>query len=417
MLRGDFIMFQNNKLINILLYGACLFSCLSQLPLFISGGMTQAVSFPLWIIGFLILFVNSGWKMDRSIMKLAMPSGVFAFIVLLASLFNGGGSYTSSSLFYSFLISMFIFLIGNMGGKYVTDEVLGNIYLFYIIGTVIVSVSVFVQYFGFGYDMSSRVYAYQSKNSFAQIIFTAVILLMIRFKPQKRIRTIIKWGLVAFEILLMVYLRSRATLVSFLVAVVILVLSKNTRRSLKALITIVCIALIVMMLTNESLNEAIFNNILFAGRDSSNLDDLTSGRITILQNFPELISGNWLFGIGSDYFECFYLSAILQFGFLAGAVLIYISFVPAYYGVSLARTSENWYILMVIAIGYLVDGIFEGLTPFGAGIKCYFMWFLFGLLIARRNYVEGNGQTDNDNKNFGTLTLEKRTEECQNKHQ
>ena len=84
---------------------------------------------------------------------------------------------------------------------------------------------------------------------------------------------------------------------------------------------------------------------------------------------------------------------------------------------SLSRTSENWYILMVIAIGYLVDGIFEGLTPFGAGIKCYFMWFLFGLLIARRNYVEGNGQTDNDNKNFGTLTLEKRTEECQNKHQ
>lgn len=379
-------MIKENKLINILLYGACLFSCLSQLPFFISGGMTQTVSFPLWIIAFLMLFLNSGWKIDRSILKLAIPSCFFVFFVLIASLFNSNASHISSSLFYSFLISMFIFLVGNMGGKYASDEVIEKICLSYIIGTVIVSVSVFIQYFGFGYDMSSSIYAYQSKNSFAQIVFTAIILLMIKFKPQRKIHTIIKWGLIAFEILLMAYLRSRATLVSFLVAVVILVLSRNTRKSLKALVTIACIALIFLMLTNEPINEVIFNDILFAGRDSSDLDELTSGRVTILQNFPELISGNWLFGIGSRYFECFYLSAILQFGLIGGIILIIISFVPAYYGVLLSRTSENWYILMVIAVGYLVDGIFEGLTPFGAGIKCYFMWFLFGLLISRSNH-------------------------------
>lgn len=379
-------MIQKNKLIEILLYGACLFSCLSQLPFFISGGMTQTVSFPLWIIAFLMLFLNSGWKIDRSILKLTIPSCFFVFFVLIASLFNSNASHMSSSLFYSFLISMFIFLVGNMGGKYASDEVIEKICLSYVVGTVIVSVSVFIQYFGFGYDMSSSIYAYQSKNSFAQIVFTAIILLMIKFKPQRKIHTIIKWGLIAFEILLMAYLRSRATLVSFLVAVVILVLSRNTRKSLKALVTIACIALIFLMLTNEPINEVIFNDILFAGRDSSNLDELTSGRVTILQNFPELISGNWLFGIGSRYFECFYLSAILQFGLIGGIILIIISFVPAYYGVLLSRTSENWYILMVIAVGYLVDGIFEGLTPFGAGIKCYFMWFLFGLLISRSNH-------------------------------
>ncbi len=378
-------MIKENKLINVLLYGACLFSCLSQLPFFISGGMTQTVSFPLWILAFIVLFLNSGWKIDGSILKLAVPSCVFVFFVLLASLFNSNISYTSSSLFYSFLISMFIFLVGNMGGKYATDEVIGKIYLFYIVGTVIVSVSVFVQYFGFGYDMSSRVYAYQSKNSFAQIVFTAIILLMVKFKPQKRMHIFVKWGLVAFEILLMVYLRSRATLVSFLVAVAIFVSSRNTRKSLKALVVIICMALIFLMLTNETISDVIFNNVLFAGRDASNLDELTSGRVSILQNFPELISGNWFLGIGSKYFECFYLSAILQFGIVAGIVLIIISLVPAYYGILLSHTSENWFMLMVISIGYLVDGIFEGLTPFGAGIKCYFMWFLFGLLISRRN--------------------------------
>lgn len=386
---------KERKLVNIILYGACFFSCLSQLPIFVTGGMTQVVSFPLWIIAFLILFLKSGWKIDRSIIKLAVPSIIFVFLVLLASLLNNDFSYTSSSLFYSFLISVFIFFVGNMGGRYASDKVIEKIYFFYIAGTIIVSFNVFVQYFGFGYDMTSRVYAYQSKNSFAQIVFTAIILLMVKFKPKRRIQAIFKWGLVAFEILLMVYLRSRATLVSFLVVIAILVLSKNTRKSLKMLVVITCIALIFLMLSNDTLCDKIINNILFAGRDSSNLDDLTSGRVTILQNFPELISGNWLFGIGSMYFECFYLSAILQFGIVAGIVLIIISLVPAYYGVVLSRTSENWYILMLIAVGYLVDGIFEGITPFGAGIKCYFMWFLFGLLISRRNYIKYFGNSVN----------------------
>ena len=329
-------------------------------------------------------------------MKLATPSCVFVFLVFLLTLFNSSASYTSSSLFYSFLVSMFIFVVGNMAGKYASDEVIEKIYLFYIVGTLIVSITVFIQFFGFGYDMSSRVYAYGSKNSFAQIVFTAIILLMIKFKPQSKLLSLIKYGVVLFEILLMVYLRSRATLASFLVAVAILVLSKTTRKNLKALLIIVCITFIILVLTNEEINELIFKNVLFAGRDSSNLDELSSGRVTILRSFPELISGNWLFGIGSEYFECFYLSAILQFGLIAGIVLIYISFVPLYYGVHFARTSENWYILMIITVGYLVDGIFEGLTPFGAGIKCYFMWFLFGILISRRNNIESVDRNDVD---------------------
>lgn len=377
---------QKNHLIEILLCGACLLSCLSQLPNFVVNGMTRTVSFPLWIISFFILIMNSQLKIDRNILKLAIPSGLFVLLVLMASFCKTDVSYLSSSLFYSFLISMFIFWIGNMGGKYISDKVIEKICLCYVIGTLVVSLFVFKQYFGFGYDLSSRIYGYASKNSFAQIVFTSIIILMVKFNTERKILFFIKWAIVAFEFILMAYLRSRATLVSFLISMVVLVFSKNTRKNLKVLVILGCIVLIFFILTDKLVKEMIVNNILFAGRESTNLDQLSSGRISIIQKFPELIKDNVLWGIGSEYFECFYLSAILQFGILAGAVLIIISMIPAYYSVHYACNSENWYILMLISVGYLVDGLFEGITPFGAGIKCFFMWFLFGILISNRHF-------------------------------
>ena len=376
----------NIKLLEVMLFGACLLSCLSQLPFFVSTGMTQMVSFPFWVIAFLFLFLNSRGKISKSSLCLIIPAFIFISFILLAYIFNSSSTYFSSSLFYSYVISMFIFLIGNMAGKYTSEKMIKSIYWAYIVGTAIVSVSIFVQYFGFGYDLSSRIYAYGSKNSFAQIVFTAVVLLVISVKPRRKVHIVMKWGLVAFEILLMVYLRSRASLASLFVVVAIVLFSRSTRKSLKWFVVISAIILFVLVFANESLYETIFFNVILAGRDASNLDDLSSGRITILRSFPDIIKGSWFFGIGATYFECFYLSAILQFGILGGLVLIYISLVPAYYGICLSKNSENWYILMLISVGYLVNGLFEGLTPFGAGIKCYFLWLLFGLLISRKSY-------------------------------
>lgn len=385
-------MLRKSKIVEFLLYGACFFSCLSQLPYFIDSGMTQAVSFPMWLLTFFILILKCKWKINRSVLVMATPAFVFLVLMLVASMFNSDAVYITSSLFYSFLISMFIFFVGNMSGPYCSEKIIKRIYIFYILSTFIVSVVVFIQYFGFGYDLTSRIYGFASKNSFAQIVFTAIILLLVKLKPTRFIPMIAKYSMIAFEILLMAYLRSRATLVSFFFAIIILVISRNTKRSLKVLITITCGVLIILLLTNNTLNRMIFDNILFAGRDSSNLDDLASGRISIFKTFPDQIKNNWIWGIGSTYFECFYLSAILQFGIFAGGILIFIPLILVYYGIILSRSSENWYILLIITVGYLVNGIFEGLTPFGAGIKCFFMWFLFGILISRRHYVEEDGE-------------------------
>jgi len=55
---------------------------------------------------------------------------------------------------------------------------------------------------------------------------------------------------------------------------------------------------------------------------------------------------------------------------------------PLYYGIKLPAKLGKWKILLIaISATYLLNGLFEELTPFGPGVKNYMLWFLFGLLV------------------------------------
>ena len=106
-------------------------------------------------------------------------------------------------------------------------------------------------------------------------------------------------------------------------------------------------------------------------------------RVSIVSEFPTLIEGHWLTGIGSLYFECFPLSCILQFGIITGSIIIGIAYLPVIKSLKLDRTNVYSSILVIVCIGYGINSIFEGLAPIGPGVKCYYMWLMYGILFAR----------------------------------
>lgn len=373
---------QLQRTFSFIIVSACFFSVLSQMPFWVNEGITQLVCFPMWIILCLCSVIFSKGKIKKSVGVIIVPSILFLLMVLIDSLFTSN-DYFSSSLLYSFLISMFIFGIGILTGKWCSKETIYKICCSYVLATVIVSVSIFVNYFGFSFDLSSKVYGYASKNSISQIIYTAIIILILKIKPEKTIYKACKIIIILFELLLLMFLKSRATIVGLVVCVIILAFSKKTNRKLKNIIVICGICLIIALFTSETFNDMIFNDILFAGREVTNWDSLSSGRVSIINQFPEIIEGHWLFGIGATYYECFPLSAIIQFGLIPGIVLIIISLTPLLLGCKRSKISEDWFLLTMIAVGYNINSIFEGVTPFGAGIKCFFLWFLLGILLSK----------------------------------
>ena len=93
----------------------------------------------------------------------------------------------------------------------------------------------------------------------------------------------------------------------------------------------------------------------------------------LVSEFPALIEGHWLTGIGSLYFECFPLSCILQFGIITGSIIIGIAYLPIIKSLKFDRTNVYSSILVIVCIGYGINSIFEGLAPIGPGVKCYYI--------------------------------------------
>lgn len=372
-----------NKISKILIVLACILSNLSQLPYFVNNGKTQIISIPIWFLSFIILLSINRFKISRYLFKLLLLTIIFIILILTLSIIYNK-NYFSSSMIYSLAISLFIIIIGSLISPFFNRDTFQKILISYVLSSLIVSIVVFIKYFGFGFSLNTRIYAYSSKNSLSQILFTSVIIFYCYFKPKNNFQNIIKILIIIFQIFMLVILRSRATILGLVIVSFFIIFSKSMNKKKKIIVIIGGILLLILLFISDNFNDIVLNNIIFAGRDINDLDNLSSGRISIIREFPILIKNNWLTGIGPFYFECFPLSAILQFGLFAGGILIYISLLPLITSIK-RKSNDLWEILYFLSIGYFINSLFEGLAPFGPGIKCYFLWLLFGILFSMKD--------------------------------
>lgn len=385
MVNGQFekVYRKENKMFIYLVALACFLSNISQLPLLVSAGMTQKLNMPIWIVLLLYLFLKKRIKIFYSTFKMIFAIGVVFILILLSSIFTNN-AYFSSSVLQCLLLSFFIYCLGTFVGGDFTDKDLRFICLSYAVSATIVAISIYLEYFSVGFDITSRQYAYASKNSISQIIFTSIIILMfIRFE-KVRMFNWFKILAIIFEVLLLMLLKSRATIIGFAICLLYIIIGKQFNRKLKYLLMTIVIIGTLTLLLNDSMFNMVVDNIMFAGRDASSLDSLTSGRVSILSEFPMLIDGHWLTGVGALYFECFPVSCILQFGVITGSIIIGISYIPIIKGIRFDRSDIYTSIFVIVCIGYGINSIFEGLAPIGPGVKCYFMWLMYGILCTRK---------------------------------
>lgn len=312
---------------------------------------------------------------------------LFAIVYIFELLFIAGiftkNSYFNSSVLQGLILSIFIYCLGTFVGDKFTDKDLKFISLSYVISATLVALSIYIEYFSAGFDITSRQYAYASKNSISQIIFTAIVILMfIRFEKYK-VFNLMKMIVIIFEVILLMLLKSRATIIGFAICLLYIILGKQFDRKMKYFLAMMIIVGVIALLVNDNLFEMFIGNIMFAGRNASNLDSLTSGRVSIITEFPALIRNHWLTGIGSLYFECFPLSCILQFGIITGTIILGVAYLPIFKCLKFNRKNIYCSIFILICVGYAINSLFEGLAPIGPGVKCYYMWLMYGILLAR----------------------------------
>lgn len=377
---------KDDKILERLRMLACFLSNISQLPYFVSSGITRMLNMPVWVLVLGYLVMKGQIQLTH---KIARP--LYALYVVIAGMLVLSifweNSYFNSSVFSNLFLSLFIYCLGGFAGRYISEEGLRAILWTYAVSAFLVSVSIYTQFFASGFDLSSRVYAYSSKNSISQIILTSVMILMFLKANERKTFKYIKALIILFEIVIMVLLRSRATIVGFLACLIYIILGKQFNKKLKKFLLLMLFAGIVVVLTNSKISNIVFDQILFAGRDASDIDALTSGRASILKTFPTRIAGHWLTGVGALYFECFPLSVILQFGIVIGPIILGISYLPIISCFFYKQNQECIEIFTSVCVIYAINSVFEGLAPIGPGAKCYFMWLLYGLILGQQKRI------------------------------
>lgn len=372
---------------NILAFVLCIavfLNNISQLPIFVELKITSPIAIAGWALAFIAILGD----LKLRIQSIIVPVVTMFLCAIFWMITNN--NYISE-INRNFFLSVAIFIIGYSYSFYLDRDLFRKLCFLYILSSILVSVSVWYSYLLGTNSLSVAEYVYKPKNSLSQIILTAIVLLFVSFIIYKRFNNnrakyVVAVVALVFELYVLFTLRSRATLIGFLLCVVIFLIGKGGKEETKKYRNIVIAILLIItvaIFVSESFYTLVFNNILFAGRNQYNLDALSSGRVTIISQFPDLINGHWLMGIGDYYLECFPLAEVLNNGIIVGLFQIIFAVSPLIWWFTNGRRTlykEYSLIFVCIAVAYVVNGLFECLAPFGPGAKCSFLWLLFGIL-------------------------------------
>ncbi|MPQ45150.1 hypothetical protein GBZ86_15610 [Clostridium tarantellae] len=114
------------------------------------------------------------------------------------------------------------------------------------------------------------------------------------------------------------------------------------------------------------------------------LNAITSGRIDHIIYFKENFSENMFIGTGRFYLESFPLALLMSYGILGSCPIFILSIFPliiAYRYRKLDKNNKIRKLIILLNIILLINGLFEELSPFGPGVKCYLLWMITGIYL------------------------------------
>lgn len=367
----------------------CMFVCLvcfvtniSQMPYLVESSLTRYVSIPVWIVLAGICAIMHHFIYLHNIRGILTIFTLFVVYLLIASILNG--NFWNSALPYPMALSMFVLMIGTMAGRFLNLDDVKKICTAYALSGVIVCINVFFTYI-YGNSLMGSTYLYASKNSISQILLTTwAVILLLKFNGRGGWKKAFYIACFAMLTWTMIGLKSRATLIGIPVAVIWIIWHGKLNKRTRNIVLLLLIAFILLMM-NDSIFDFFINQIVYGGRKASSLYALSSGRSEEWTNFLSDWQPNWLLGQGRMKRESLVLTALLEFGLLGGSLILVLAVYPFFWGIrNLSREHPYFLLFTVLALIYIVNGIFEQLAPFGPGVKCYFLWFMMGLLCTIR---------------------------------
>ena len=235
-----------------------------------------------------------------------------------------------------------------------------------------------------GSDMFSMIYAFHQKNSAGQIILSCSIIGSLLYTPSRKITKLIYWGTIAFNTFIIFYMKSRATLVGFFFVIAYFAFCYKDKRVRWAFI-LMTLAAILYIFLNDNAYHVVVDGILLANRDTTDLNELSSNRVEQFNHCVEMINDKPFFGNGVHYFDCFPVSVVVQFGFIGAFIMFFfIRYILKFCFYRIDHSDKVDIVAFLLMLSFLLNSLFEAQPPFGPGVKCFLLWVVWGIMLARK---------------------------------
>jgi len=384
------IIYENHKskirVLEVLLSLACIFSIFSQIPQTTIADITRFLSFPVWLLSLCFALFSFGSKINMKGIFYLSPLLIFDVLISIFQIFTGK-NYLRSQLIYPLHLSAFIFLVTYISGQFISEKSLKNIINSYIISVTVVSAHIFFTSFIGKSWFTSTTYIYASKNSFAQnVLFASILVFIYGFLGSKKI----KYPIILLLIFFLFILKCRSTLVGLILAIFYVIffhIKNNLAKCWAILLLFVAIASIFLI---PSLNDFFINEMLFNDRMDMGLNAASSGRITHFKVFVKHFEISPIIGNGRVRVESFPLSALAGFGITASPFILIFAIMPLFTSIKdliKKQHSSLLTILVLFSIIALSNCLFEEQAPFGPGTKCFYLWFIYGMYLGRKDRI------------------------------
>lgn len=356
-------------------------SLFSQLPDLLGSTLTTVLKMT-WLVPFaLCLLLNPHKLIARSVLPSVAFVLAFAFYCFMLDSLTEP-DYLGVDL-TNMTISLFVCIVSYLVWRNCGDDKFFNkICVITLLAAFVVAIVIYRDFL-LNSSIADLKYAYDAKNSMGQILLNTVIICFLGFLPHGKVKRGAYIALILFLLLEIFLLKSRATLVGL--GFVIAYMAFGIRNKFyKRAIWFVLIGGAVYLVANSEMRSILVDNILFANRDVSDLDDLSSGRIHLIEMRLSQMDGHLFFGIGNFYLDCFPIAILGQYGIFGAAIVFaYIAWLAKTANKTIGTKTKYGLIAFLLFWTLMLNALFEAQPPFGPGMKCFPLWMMLGFSLSQ----------------------------------
>lgn len=362
---------------------ACVLSNVSYYPALVSSGMGRIFAIAIWIfLAITLLFRGVCFASSSFFHAHLLLYFIFTLNTAITGVVNDVNAFYNH-FFQVVTISTIILIVAIRYGLNFKMVDLKRICIWYYISTSIMTIPLFV-FFLSGADLSSSADGYDfGKNEIAVMLLCSLIIGLVLYEPNNCLKKIFKIVSILFLLIDILYLRCRSSFlgVVFLFGTLSIYSNKMTQK-LRVSVLLFLLGITVYFLVNPESFDTFLNQIVYAGRDSSDVSSLSSGRDVQIKWGIMTFMDSPVFGVGTRWtLDCFYVSALANYGLLAWPLIV-MALLPVIWSCKNLKNGKKEDIcFFIIAVSMFFISLFEELAPFGPGSRCYILWLMWGILL------------------------------------